>query len=379
MRKRFSEKRREPCFALFYIRLSPFRSGRIAIDGNQRIERPILVRLCTEGMIYWLSSGATRVRDRRKGILQKMGRLFTLADMAVLALCLLVLAPAAPSLQDDAPSPAPIRYVRTLGPFPIEGHEFSVKLNVICYKESQHEGVCDEDDEETVSSVRIADENGKIRFSKSFPVALVHEAGRHLVDVTLLEAHEHQALELTYEDLPSPPRTGESIQLFGLRNGTLKPIDLEPLEFHGGLADLPAGQLKNSKRLLENDTLRINVLTNYFYIVTPVRVNWKDFRLEQQDSGDFDVANQPPFQIHPVIQSERLIHMYPSPDKKTTPVGVNVTPQSRVQLLKARFSAAPPDEHDSANDTWLNIRIDGQEGWILGVDDYTALGLSFAR
>jgi hypothetical protein len=324
-----------------------------------------------------LQPRATRMRDGRKKILRRMGRLFTLVGLAVLALCFTVLVPAA-AQQDDAPEPAPTRYVRTLGPFPIEWHEFTVKLNVICYKESQHEGVCNEDDEETVSSVKIVDENGKSCFSKSFPVSTVHKLGRHLVDATLLEGREHQALELTYEDLPSPPRTGESAQLFGLRNGTLKPLDLEPLEFHGGLADLPAGQLKNSKRLLENDTLRIYALTNYFYIVTPVRVNWKDFRLEQQESGDFDVADQPPYQIRPDVESERLIHIYPSPDKKTTPVGVNLTPQSRVQLLKARFSGAPPNEHDSANDTWLKIRIDGQEGWILGVDDYTALGLSFA-
>ena len=324
-----------------------------------------------------LQPRATRMRDGRKKILRRMGRLFTLVGLAVLALCFTVLVPAA-AQQDDAPEPAPTRYVRTLGPFPIEWHEFTVKLNVICYKESQHEGVCNEDDEETVSSVKIVDENGKSCFSKSFPVSTVHKLGRHLVDATLLEGREHQALELTYEDLPSPPRTGESAQLFGLRNGTLKPLDLEPLEFHGGLADLPAGQLKNSKRLLENDTLRIYVLTNYFYIVTPVRVNWKDFRLEQQESGDFDVADQPPYQIRPDVESERLIHIYPSPDKKTTPVGVNLTAQSRVQLLKARFSGAPPNEHDSANDTWLKIRIDGQEGWILGVDDYTALGLSFA-
>ena len=56
---------------------------------------------------------------------------------------------------------------------------------------------------------------------------------------------------------------------------------------------------------------------------------------------------------------------------------VNLMPQSRVELLKARFSAAPPDENDSANDTWLKIRIDGQEEWILGVEDYTALGTQF--
>ena len=325
-----------------------------------------------------LQPAATRMPDGRRKILRRTGRLFTLANLAVLASCFVVLIPAA-AQEDDAPSQAPTRYVRTLGPFPIEGHEFTVKLNVICYKESRHEGVCNEDDEETVSSLRIVDESGKTRFRKSFPVSLVHKLGRHLVDATLLEGREHQALELTYEDLPSPPRTGESIQLFGLLNGVLKPLDLEPLEFHGGLADLPAGQLKNSKRLLENDTLQIYALTTYFYVVTPVRVNWKDFRLDRQGSGDFDVADQPPYQIRPDIESERLIHVYPSPDKNTAPVGVNLTPQSRVQLLKARFRAAPPDEHDSANDTWLKIRIDGREGWILGVDDYIALGLSFVR
>jgi hypothetical protein len=321
-----------------------------------------------------LQPRGTSVLDKKKTT-GRMGRLFPLANMVVLAVCFTV--PIAAAQQDDVPSPAPTRYVRTLGPFPIDGHEFSVRLKVICYKESQHEGVCNEDDEETVSSVSIVDENGKSRFSKSFPVSLVHELGRHLVDVTLLEGREHQALELTYEDVSSPPRTGESIQLFGLLNRTLKPLDLEPLEFHGGLVDLPPGQLKNSKRLLENDTLQIYALTTYFYIVTPVRVNWKDFRLEQQGSGDFDVADQPPYKIRPDIESERPIHVYPSPDGKTTPVGVNLTPQSRVELLKARFTGAPPDEHDSANDTWLKIRIDGQEGWILGVDDYLALGLNF--
>lgn len=294
---------------------------------------------------------------------------FALAKLAVLASCFIVLAPAMPSL-------ASTRYVRTLGPFPLEGHELTVKLNVICYEESQHEGVCNEDDEETISSLKIADESGKTRFSKSFPVSLVHNFGRHLVNATLLEGREHQALELIYETLPSPPTKGVSIQLFGVQNGNLKPLDPEPLEFQGGLADLPAGHLKGSRRLLENDTLQIYALTNYFYIVTPIRVDWDAFRLEKQDSGEFEVAAQPPYEIRPDIKSERPIHIYPAPDNNTNPLVINLTPQSRVRLLTARFSAAPPDEHDSANDTWLKVRIDGHEGWILGVDDYTALGLS---
>jgi hypothetical protein len=293
-------------------------------------------------------------------------------------MCFVVLVPAS-AQQEDKPLPKPTRYERTLGPFPIEGHEFTVELKVICYKESQHGGDCTEDDEETVSSVKIVDEKGKHCFSKSYPESEVHHLGRHQVDATLLEGREHQALELTYEKLPTPPRTGESIQLFGLLNGVLKPLNREPLEFRGGLADLPAGQFKNSRRLLENDTLQIYTLTTYFYIVTPVRVNWKEFRLEQQDSGEFDVVDQPPYQTRQAVESERIIDMFPSPDAKATPMSVTIRPQSTVQLLKARFKGAPPDEHDKASDTWLKVRIDGQEGWIIGVDDYTSLGLSFVE
>lgn len=292
----------------------------------------------------------------------------------------LALVPTALPQQDDARLPAPTRYVRTLGLYPIEGHNFAVKLHVICYKQSQHAGECDDEDEQTVSSVRIVDENGKTLFKKSFPVAFAHQVESHLVDVTLLEGREHQALELTYEDLTAAPRrTAKSIQIFGLQDGVLKPFNSEPLEFEGGLADLPAGELKDSKHLMENDTLQIYAFTTYFYIVTPVRVNWTDFRLDEQDSGEFDVVDQPPYAVHPNIELERVVRMYPSPSKKTTPVSVNLAPGSHIQLLKARFRGAPPEEHDSANDTWLKIRIDGRDGWILGVDDYTALGLTFLR
>jgi hypothetical protein len=321
--------------------------------------------------------GATGIRAQAKILLRRTGLSCTFVALVVVALCWLVLVPVAISQQDDAPLPAPTRYVRNLGPFSIDGREFAVKVHTTCYKESKHAGMCDEDDEETVSSVEIVDENGKVAFKRSFPVPLVRQGGKHLVDVTLLEGREHQALELTYENLSVPASRGKSIQLFGLQNGILKPLDPEPLKFQGGLGDLPAGKIADSKRLLENDTLRIYTLTTYFYIVTPVRVNWQDFRLDRQDSGDFDVADQPPYDIHPDIESERPVHLYPSPDQKTTPVGVNLAPGSRVQLLKARFTAAPPDEHDSANDTWLKVRVDGQEGWILGLDDYTALGLHF--
>ena len=281
--------------------------------------------------------------------------------------------------KEDASEPGAQHYVQTLGPFLIEGHDFTVKLSVICFKETRHAGMCDEDEDETVKSVRILDEKGKDCFKRTFPVAFAHQVERHVVEATLLEGREHQALEIKYDRLPSPANSGESIQLFAMRDGVLKALNEDPLEYYGELGELPPGTWKKiSRRLLADDSLPIYELTSYFYVVAPVRINWKDFRLELQETGEFEVAQQPPFRRRPDIMADGFVHLYPSPDSDTTAVGVNVTPQSKVEVLRAKF-AAPPDKHSSARDTWVEIQIDGKTGWIVGVDEYTAVGLSFIR
>jgi len=281
--------------------------------------------------------------------------------------------------EDDVRPPAPTHYTRTLGPFSIDGKNFIVKLSVICYKDRQHAGECNENDDETVKSMKIDDEAGKTCFRKSFPVAFAHQVERHVVEVTRLEGRERQAIEIRFEKLPSPANSGDSIQVFGVREGSLQPLNPEPLEFYGELGDLPAGPSKDSRRLLAGDTLPIYLLTNYFYVMQPVRVNWKDFRLEPQETGEFEVAQHSPFSRKPDIEAEGYIHLYSLADKNTPPVGLNVTPQSHVQVLSALFAASSPQDNSSANDTWLKISIDGKVGWILGLADYTAIGLSVAH
>ncbi len=300
--------------------------------------------------------------------------------LTTLALCTLAIpAPAMAQKDEDSRSPATTHYVRSLGPFPIDGRNFTVKLNVNCYKESSHIGMCNEDDQEAVKSMKIEDEAGKTRFSQSFAVGFMHQLERHVVDATLLEGEGHQALEIVYTKLPSHANSGVTIQLFGLRDGTLQSLNEDPLEFYGRLGELPTGESRNSKKLLADDTLPVYVLTNYFYIVSPVRVNWKDFRLEQRESGEFDVLHQPPYERKPDVLADGFVHLYPSPDTNASPTGVNVTPQSHVQVLKAKFRKGPPEDHDSPNEMWLEVSVDGKTGWILGLDDYTALGLSSAQ
>jgi hypothetical protein len=278
--------------------------------------------------------------------------------------------------QEDERSLAPEHYIRTLGPFSIDGRNFTVKLSVNCYKESRHPGMCDEDDQEAVKSMKIVDDAGKTRFSKSFPIGFMHQLERYVVDATVLEGREHEALEAIYTRLPSHANTGVTLQLFGIQNGTLQPLDPDPLEFYGRLRELPPGRQKNSKTLLAGDVLPIYVLTNYFYIVSPVRLNWKEFELDQPESGEFDVVHDPPYGRKPDIQAPGFIHLYPSPDANANPSGVDVTPQSHVEVLKALFRKGPPEAHDKPSDTWLQISIDGKGGWIIGLDDYTAIGLS---
>jgi len=319
--------------------------------------------------------------------LRQLGRMRWRIPPAVLAAVALWLAPVArpaspltsAAQRDDEPAPASTSYTHTLGPFSIDGANFTVKLSVICYKAARHPGECNEDDEETVKSLRIDDAAGKSCFHTSFPVAFAHQVERHVVGVMRLEGSEHQALELQYEQLPSHVNTGVSIQVFGLRDGRLQAFDDEPFEFYGGLGALPEGTSKDSRRLLAGDTLPIYLLTNYFYIVQPVRLNWKDARLEPQEKGEFEVAQESPFSRKPEVQADGYVHLYASPDEKAASTGVAVTPQSSVQVLRAIFRSTPSETHSPAGTTWLKISVDGKVGWIIGVDDYTAVGLSSAR
>jgi hypothetical protein len=281
--------------------------------------------------------------------------------------------------QEDAPAPPPMHYTRNLGPYSLDGRSFTVRLSVVCYKETPHPGECNKDDEETVASMKITDQAGKTRFQKSFPVAFAHQVERHVVEVTRLEGRDHQALQILFEKLPSHANTGESIQLFGVRDGTLQPLNEEPLDFYGELGDLPTGSTQDSRRLLAGDALPIYVLTSYFYIKQPVIVRWNDFSLQPQETGEFEVVQHSHYSRKPDIEADGYIHLYGSPDKNSEPLGLSVTPQTHVQVLSALFSAGPPEEHSSANDAWLKILVDGHMGWILGLGDYTAIGLSIVQ
>lgn len=77
------------------------------------------------------------------------------------------------------------------------------------------------------------------------------------------------------------------------------------------------------------------------------------------------------------MQADGHISLYASPDKAAAEAGVDVTRASKVEVLRAVFTAGRPEEHSAASDTWLKIRVDGEEGWIIGADDYTAIGLTF--
>jgi hypothetical protein len=310
---------------------------------------------------------------------------------ALLAVALGSAASAGPSLarQEESQSPAAERqkeeneksipathYVRELGPFGIDGRKFTVKLNVNCYKSSPHPGMCQEDDEEAVKSMKIVDQGGKTRFQESFPIGLMHQLERHTVDATLLEGSAHQALEVVETRLPSKANTGVTVQLFGVRNGALQPFNDDPLEFYGVLGVLPGGHAPNSKALLPGDTLPIYILTSYFYVISPVRLNWNDFELDQKDSGELEVVHQPPYGRKPDIEANGFVQLYSSPETQATATGVDVTPQSSIEVLKAKFRDGPPNEHDKPSDMWLEVSVDGRVGWIVGLDEYTALGIN---
>lgn len=196
------------------------------------------------------------------------------------------------------------------------------------------------------------------------------------MEVTRLEGQGHEALEVKYERLPSHVNTGVSVQLFGVRDGLLEAFNPDPLHFYGEIGDLPAGTSQDSERLLPGNAFPIYLLTNYFYVVQPVALNWETFGLVPKDTGEFQIPQEGHYRRTLQIKAAAYIHLYVSPDQNATRIGVNLTPDSHVQLLSALFLKGPPDERSSADDTWLKISMDDKSGWIIGIDDYTAIGLT---
>lgn len=301
----------------------------------------------------------------------------------------------ASDLDKDLASGKIQRNERLLGPFEIEGKEFTVVINEL--KLSGASSIWDEPAE----SFSIVDQDGRVHFEKSFPLEYddtgFRESWRIYANAldsrgpkgfrkesgVLKEMPQKDrpgaGLVLYYSFVPSAPGSGESCQVFAMRGDDLVPLFL-PLSVYGRIYQLEPGSSSNSLKLFENDTMRFGVDTHWFEVIVPLRV-FDDLRVVPLHYNatydlyafDVDVEGRP-------SEEETFVRLFPEPTASSIPRHVIIRKETKVEFILAYASVSieSGDEECSISVDrmpWLKVRINGEEGYVREVEDLNALGL----
>jgi hypothetical protein len=143
--------------------------------------------------------------------------------------------------------------------------------------------------------------------------------------------------------------------------------------------DLPNGSRSGAKRLFEGETMKFGVWTGWFEVTVPVKVleGLRAVPLHRQLTFGLDAF--------PVVveraprDEETFVRLFRSPDD-STPRHVIVKRDSNVEFLwaytKVTFDSGLDETGISVEEMpWLEVRIDGKEGFIRDAEDLMALGL----
>jgi hypothetical protein len=95
-------------------------------------------------------------------------------------------------------------------------------------------------------------------------------------------------------------------------------------------------------------------------------------------------------QADPVRGKEMtFVRLFSEPDEGFTPKHIVIKPESKIEVIEAQlpvewiatadnttFQVSPAGAGEQpGSQMWLHIKIDGQDGWISGEEDFEAVGL----
>lgn len=295
---------------------------------------------------------------------------------------------------------------KRLGPFSIAGQDYTVELETRKVNPASGDKSPD-----TVVAMEIRDTHGAVLFRRMFPyvpgtedefetwsVSALHLVGTH--GTGLLVGYD------AYSE-PSAPEEEPSgwFQVFGIVNGKLAPFGA-PILVQGALLDeFASGNVYKAARPLDAqaDAVEFRVWTGHCRLIFPVRVDWMQGKLSPAQECEM-TGGEPgkgcQYKIEPedklYTQGVTFVRLWPKPDEKSGPaVNTVVKKDSKVDLLTALVatqwvpSGTTPHSANSNGpladagsigiasdvDLWLQVRIDGKEGWMHSEEDFRALGL----
>ena len=201
--------------------------------------------------------------------------------------------------------------------------------------------------------------------------------------------------------LPSAPGSGGWVQVFGFQYGPTKATNLTafgpPIAIEGELLDIAPDPERRAPPpmpgrtvIVMNDILRFRLRTGNFSIVYPVLINWITGKVEPSwhclritARGQVERCDYAVEETMAVQRTERtFVRLFAEPDESFIPSHIVVEPQSKIEFLKAEVPISWTEDQHSISfgvaadgDIWLQVRIDGHEGWIHSQEDFEAIGL----
>jgi hypothetical protein len=298
--------------------------------------------------------------------------------------------PAAPQAQPASqPTPKVTASDQTQGPFHIGDQTFTFVKHV-----QSIEGKSSEDDS-TVEWWDLRDAAGNPVYRRQYPVGF-HDGAfdeTESVGARELKASFGKGILVEGGELPSAPNGGWWVQVFGLMNGKLAPMS-GVLRTDGAFLGEQVESFKPTPMLVgqhpqavSHDVLKFRVWTGNVSIIYGVIIDWIQGRVRPEWTCT-TAQGQPagchyPIEASPARSNEMtFVRLFPEPESGFTPKHVVVKPDSKIEYVEAEASVSWSADHDDVSfgvsdpgKVWIHVKIDGQDGWISGEEDFEAVGL----
>jgi hypothetical protein len=258
------------------------------------------------------------------------------------------------------------------GPYELDGVPFTLVTHIV-----RHAG------EQSVHALQLVDREGRVHHEASFERPEVATWGLEFtltVTAWPVRATSGDGLLLSYEFMPSAPMTGESVQGFGVRGGTLRPL-WPPLEEYGEL-QLPGVDATGARG--DGDVI-LKSWRYHFGLLLPLAIDWScapgsPTCVQLVPPRADTVSGLAVFDVWTDLRtptSAGSITLYAAPLSDAREV-LRVLTTSAIEVIEAAASASLSADQRlgvTVRDEFLRVRIDGREGWIRGPEDFEAIGL----
>ena len=277
----------------------------------------------------------------------------------------------------------------TQGPFHVGAQSFTFVKHV-----QSIEGKTLADDS-TVEWWELRDAAGQAIYRREYPVGFQNGAFDETqnVDARELKASFGKGILVEGGELPSAPNGGWWIQVFGLMNGKLTPLS-GALRTDGAFLGehvesyQPTPMLRGQQpQAVSHDVLKFRVWTGNVSIIYGVMIDWIQGRVRPEwtclTAQGQPAACRYPIEASPARGREMtFVRLFPEPENGFTPKHVVVKPGSKIDYLEAEASVSWSTDQDNVSfgvadpgKVWIHVKIDGQDGWISGEEDFEAVGL----